>query len=316
MRASLLAFALAALLVGGTLAGLGIGFPNRASVSVRYLRRSIVLSGHMTIIVLLQTAYGIGALLILGAIGRYDEAAELSPALAVAGMLPSILTPVYFTAFYPRFAAFVARNDERARTLASIFIEGTIAVSVSATALMMLFPNVLIEVLYSSRYASSSSLLAILAPLSIALALDGLLSLGLVVLNRPGSAIAALAVRSLIFVALLTGTLVWRGSGAAVPIALAYLTSALVGAGLQLWIIVGWAGSIGSLRRIVQFAVGVMAIAIAARVLLPDVSSPPALRLYPLALAGAGVGGLCLLFLRQLPLEVAGSGDRQQGGYA
>jgi O-antigen/teichoic acid export membrane protein len=245
-------------------------------VSRSYLDRAVPLTGKVSLVIVLQLAYSGLVLICLGALGYYREAALLSVPLTLVRILPSVTKPVFYAVFHPRLVEMLSRaENEAAKRLIAAFVEGSVVLTLTVAALMMVFPTTIIHTTYSEKYVGSSHALIVLAPMVCILAIDGLLTLFFIASHRPRIAVVALTTRLLLLAGLSAGILTWGSHAKIVLLAAAYVLSALVGVIIEYVEYQRWSGVAVIRLRVFLFAAYCFAVVVACRYALPDASFSP-----------------------------------------
>lgn len=294
--ALLLSYVVALLFAGILLLNLEIARRERVTITWRRLWEAINSAGIIYLIVLVQMIYSTYALLWLGSLGRYTEAALLSIYLTIARMFPLALVPVVGTVIYPRLCVTIAKGNILAtrRDISESF-EIAAALTFCATVVMVMYPSLIVELLYSTTYLDSAYLLQIAAPLCVILTLENLLSYTLLAIRKPRVALAGLVVRLVLFAVAAT-IIVWKTSQDATAfLMLAYLGSSAIGLLVELGYYLWWSKYGLPLLRLLGMLVVFVALAAVGRALLPDLTGSILVRAYKPVVTAAvlfGVGGV------------------------
>ncbi|HEX6292753.1 MAG TPA: lipopolysaccharide biosynthesis protein [Herpetosiphonaceae bacterium] len=236
---------------------------------IRHLRWSDMVAGQVYIIVLLQTAYSAYGVTVLGALKQYDAAGELSIALTVVRMLPLLFGSLITVLYYPRLCAIHTQGEhQRFQRAAYVVYHSSTVIAAGCAALLVIYPDVVINVLYTSRHAAATPVLGIIALMSLFSIVDQILTWTLVASDRASAALPPLLVRlGLVLLTLPLAALVDR---ALLPqiVALAYIGSSFVG-----WIVQLRASSVIGVVRAIGFTTVVVGlgcvIGLAVRFVIP-----------------------------------------------
>jgi O-antigen/teichoic acid export membrane protein len=155
------------------------------SFSKIYARRAMGVSSKIYIIGLCQTAFGSWILILFGFLGWYDIVAELSVPLSLVSLLALVNGPVLMTLVYPR----VLQLKPSAVNTFDIACRMVIAVALAVAAVMAVYSDIVIRVLYSTRYVDTAPLLVIQSPLVLILALESLMTLTQIGLEQLSTAL-------------------------------------------------------------------------------------------------------------------------------
>lgn len=221
--------------LAGALAGwlLMLGLPGLTALpsfrAVGRLRLRDTMAGQMYLAVLLQTAYSSYGVSLLGALKEFDGAGRLSIALTVVRLLPVFAGTLISVLYYPRLCALVKQGNEpelQRTTYGAHFF--SIVVAAGATAVLVVYSDVIISLLYTARHASAAPLLELIAPLSFLGVADILLTWDMLAMNETWKALIPLIVRTLLIAVTLPLAFVIERAWLADLLAIAYVGSSVV----------------------------------------------------------------------------------------
>jgi O-antigen/teichoic acid export membrane protein len=153
-----------------------VGWPRGSLI---HLRRAFGVARYAYVIVVLQTGVYVIPIILLGALGRYGEAAALSIVITLIRFVPEALSFAVLTTYFPRLSA-MDPLDYEARTLFGTFARllGCLAIPAGLGLAVMGAP--LLAVLFAGRYDFLSQYLAIGSVLVLVLPVESLLTWTLV----------------------------------------------------------------------------------------------------------------------------------------
>ncbi|NWJ45687.1 MAG: oligosaccharide flippase family protein [Chloroflexi bacterium] len=299
-----LSFGLACVLGILLLWGTGIARPLLKFFSLPHIKVALPISGQSYTISLFQTLYYTYALVWLGSLNQYGEAALLNIAWTLVRILPLGLTPLLNTVLFPRLRSLVTSIDDlndrkkAASNLVAIYFKGVVVLGLSVSALMAFFPEIVIEFFYTSKYLAAAPILVILAPTVLFLGLEPLLTVTLIALEKTMLPIMANLLRLLLVGVIGLGGYMLGALDLNLLLALAYLLSAFAGTALLAFYYFRLSGTFHA-GLLFGFAASSMGIAATCRLLLPEISGDFIVRLYRPAVGGLLMAGIALVFLKK-----------------
>lgn len=202
---------------------------------IKHLPWSEMVAGQVYIIMLLQTAYGAYGVTLLGALKQYAAAGEFSIALTVIRMLPLLFGTLITVLYYPRLCSIHRQGNHRQfqQTAYTVYRLCTI-VAAGCAALLTVYGDVIVNLLYTSRHANAIPLLQLTAFMSLFGITDQVLTWTLVASNQASKAVPPLLARMGLLI--LTAPSVLFVDAALLPeiIAVSYIGSSLIGWLIQL----------------------------------------------------------------------------------
>jgi len=140
------------------------------------LGRAVALSGHSYLLSFLQMGFLSVAILVLGALGYYAEAAVLSIIFTLVRPMYGIWTAVLAAGYFPRLHALGSLADPEARSLFDGFARAAGALSIPVGLGLAVFAQPVLALLFGGRYDGFATYLAGASPLVVLLALEGLIT--------------------------------------------------------------------------------------------------------------------------------------------
>jgi|GEM_PF-6742589 O-antigen/teichoic acid export membrane protein len=153
-----------------------IGWPRG---SLAHLRRAFRVARNAYLIVVLQIGSYVVPIILLGALGRFADAAALSIVLTLIRFVPEALSFAVLTTYFPRLSAIDPVDDE-ARALFGTFARllGCLAIPAAAGLAVMAAP--ILALLFAGRYDFLAPYLTMGSLLVLALPIESLLTWTLV----------------------------------------------------------------------------------------------------------------------------------------
>ena len=228
---------------------------------MRRLEWRRMVAGQAYLIVLLQMAYGAYGVTVLGILGQYSGAGEFSIALTVVRLLPIFTTTLINSLFYPRLCAMYKQGEQaRLREMVGMVYRLGIIVAVGSAALLLVYGDGVITLVYTARHAAAIPILQLLAALSFFGVADLIITWTLLAISRPWQVLQPLLVRTLVLLATLPLALLLHSDGPDLTLllGLGYLGSSLAGWILQLALFrrAGYSGESGFIGLILGLAMG------------------------------------------------------------
>jgi len=229
--------------------------------AMRRLEWRRMVAGQAYLIVLLQMAYGAYGVTVLGILGQYSGAGEFSIALTVVRLLPIFTTTLINSLFYPRLCAMYKQGEQaRLREMVGMVYRLGIIVAVGSAALLLVYGDGVITLVYTARHAAAIPILQLLAALSFFGVADLIITWTLLAISRPWQVLQPLLVRTLVLLATLPLALLLHSDGPDLTLllGLGYLGSSLAGWILQLALFrrAGYSGETGFIGLILGLAMG------------------------------------------------------------
>ncbi|HEX2914876.1 MAG TPA: oligosaccharide flippase family protein [Chloroflexia bacterium] len=236
--------------------------------SITYARQALKFSSNIYLNGLYQTLFNSWLLIILGFLNLYETVAELSIPLTLVALPMLVNSPILVTIVYPR----LVQSRQVALNTFNTAYRVVAIVTIPAAAVMAVFPDTVIELLYTGRYLTAAPLLVVSAPLVFVLAMESLLTLTQIGLEQFRSAMQVQFIRlSLLIVG--TGLILLSGANRAdydAWLTIVFLIAALTG----LWYQIGHLRKAGSVSiaslKMLQSGIASVIIALLLReVILP-----------------------------------------------
>jgi O-antigen/teichoic acid export membrane protein len=184
---------------------LGIGFlglrgsrrMGRPRVTVDMLGHAIAVARNAYLIYTLNIGFVSLPIILLGATGRYAEAAALSIVMTLVRFAPEALGLAVISSYFPRLKALDVDGGE-ARALFGTFARLLAAIAIPAALGLAILGRPVLAVLFSGAYDGLAPYLAIGSVLVVLLPIESLLAWTLVGRNDGRTSILALALRLLV----------------------------------------------------------------------------------------------------------------------
>lgn len=252
------------------LLGTPLGRPRSGSLSSAYVRASSGLALQIYSIGLLQTFYGSIGTFVLGYAHLYHETGLISVALTIARMPPLVLGPAIGSVLYPQMCAKLSAGALGMASAAfDMFRKVCLLVAGSALVLLLVFPDTALATLYTESYLDAAPALRLLAPTSLMLVADLLITWVLVAHQAIRPVLFSLVVR-LALIVLGSIAAVFYQQDAALVVSGAYTISALAGLALQISALYKATRYHLQVFRTVVAMIVALATAIACRAGIPD----------------------------------------------
>jgi O-antigen/teichoic acid export membrane protein len=260
--------------------GLGITFlgirgpqgVSRPRVTLDMLGHAVAVARNAYLLYTLNIGFVSFPIIVLGAGGRYAEAASLSILMTLLRFAPEALGLAVISAYFPRRKAFDVEGPD-AQALFGTFARLLATIAVPAALGLAILGRPVLAVLFSGMYDSLAPYLVVGSLLVVLLPLESLLAWTLVARNDGWTAILAFVVRLLVVVVACLGFVLTDGRDAVLVVLVASVAGALVSVAFQ-WL---RAQRQGQLRLPVREAAGyalVVGLAyVAIRALLPGDSA-------------------------------------------
>ncbi len=204
--------------------------------AIKKLNWRTMVAGQIYGAVLLQTAYGFFGVTLLGTLGHYAEAGEISIALTLVRMLPLFTGTIVSNLYYPRMCAIFSQGDrQQLKATANQVYQLSALVAIGCTSLLIVYSDTIVTVLYTERHAGAAGWMRLLACLTFFTVVDQVLTWTMIASGRAKQALGPLAVRMALLLAAFPLTLFASGEGVVLVVVLAYPVSAAIGWLLQLY---------------------------------------------------------------------------------
>ena len=155
-----------------------------------------LVAGQVYLVVLLQTAYSTLGISMLGALGAFSAAGELSIAMTLARLVPLLAGTITTVLYYPRLCAYFSdRQYQGFSATVSLALELTTLIAAGGAAFLLVYADVLVPLLYTNRHLLAVPLLRVLAVLCFFGVADLVLTWPLVAEGRSWWAVLPLLVR-------------------------------------------------------------------------------------------------------------------------
>lgn len=171
-------------------------------------------------------------IILLGAAGRYAEAASLSIVMTLLRFAPEALGLAVISAYFPRRKAIEVEGPD-AQALFGTFARLLATIAVPAALGLAILGRPVLAVLFSGVYDGLAPYLAIGSLLVVLLPLESLLAWTLVARNDGWTAILALVVRLLVVVVACVGFVLGDGWDAVLAVLVASVAGALASVAIQ-----------------------------------------------------------------------------------
>ncbi len=246
MDAMVVAFLPALGLAGLLVAAQRLPWRRPAWGTLARLGRAVTMSGHSYLLTFLELAFLAIAVLVLGALGYYEQAAVLSIIFTLTRPLYGIWTAVLAAVYFPRLHSLASLAEPEARPLFDGFARAAGALSIPIALGLAVFAQPVLALLFGGRYDDFAGYLVGASPLVFFLALEALLTWTLLAQGGASGAILALTVRFGAVVAICAVVAVVPGSARwCLPLLIAvHVAAAAVGLLLAL----RWAVVLGRLQ--------------------------------------------------------------------
>ena len=220
--------------------GLGIGFlglrgprrMGRPRVTLDMLGHAITVARNAYLIYTLNIGFLSIPIILLGASGRYTEAAALSIVMTLVRFAPEALGLAVISSYFPRLTAFDVDGGE-ARTLFGTFARLLAAVAVPAALGLAILGGPVLAMLFSGTYDGLAPYLAIGSVLVVLLPIEALLAWTLVARNDGWTAILALALRLVIVVVACLASLATDGRDSVLVVLIASVAGLMMSVTIQ-----------------------------------------------------------------------------------
>lgn len=184
-----------------------VGTPQRLDTHWRTLLYSLRYAGSMYLQAILGTAFTSYATLYFGATSRFTETALITIPLNLAFTLGQLVQTPMHTVYFPRLSQLYAANAEAAaRQWLALFYNWVSAGATLVAVGACLYPQVILHLLYGTRYLAAAPLLATLAPVALLYTLQMVLTITLVAQRRWRAALGAPGLATTLLVGLITLT--------------------------------------------------------------------------------------------------------------
>lgn len=175
---------------------LGIRWPMKGMIKSQITKSfSRTLSISFTIVIL-QYAFSISSIFILGSSGLYKQSAQLGVLLSLITLPVGLIQVPIASVFQPRFVKVnLGRSPSESGKFLSNFSIFIFRITIIGTLLCFAYPTTIIYILYGNQYISSSPSLTALSPLMVILCLQYILITSMLALQRPQLAILPLVIQ-------------------------------------------------------------------------------------------------------------------------
>ncbi len=165
-------------------------------LAIKHLPWSDMVAGQVYIIVLLQTAYSAYGVTLLGALKHYDDAGEVSIALTIVRMLPLLFGSLITVLYYPRLCSIhkQGHHQQFQHTTYVVYQVSTI-IAAGCAALLIVYSDIIVHLLYTSRHAAAIPLLRLVACMSLFSIIDQVLTWTFVASDQAAKALPPLIAR-------------------------------------------------------------------------------------------------------------------------
>ena len=191
------------------------------------------MAGFGYVLTFLQAGFFVMPILILGAFGRYAEAAALSILMALVRLVPEIAAPVIEGVYFPRLRPVGLGPAGAAlfrRSIATVLI-----LTIPPALALAILAGPVLHQLFAARYDHAASFLPLLAPLVVAMPAEALLVWTLISSGSGSPALLALAIR--LCIVILGATAFGHGSPRASFAILALAPVIAVGASIAIQVL-------------------------------------------------------------------------------
>jgi len=278
--------------------------PRREFVSAEYIKRSIGFVGQFSLAWIAESIYTSYAILLLGNLAKFDDVAFLAVPLNLVQFFPTALTPALMATYYPQMCSLVDQKDKtRAAETLTLFYRALATVALVQASVFAVYPRLIIELIYTVKYADTIPLLMLLSPFAFILPVARFLMLTLVAYKGTLRALYVLVARLVLFGLAAGAILKWSSIHTLTLFVSAYDLSCLTILVVELWVLKRLSGHMLPLDKTVIVALFTMTLALASKYLLPNGSNELLSDGYKAALTVVigGLGGLGVFFHSKRP---------------